>query len=146
MAIDVTLDGSEIQWSSRYLGNEWHERLPISKLVPFPTISIEHSFVKLGIGTLVTILVASSIFASKFGVSLLAIALIAMICFAGAAITVTALRRGPLKWASFKAFYPEKSIYFFQNTGDSQFDQFVDCLRDAIIASREDTVMKRVSD
>jgi hypothetical protein len=145
MAIDVKLDGDEIQWSSRYLGNEWHERLPISTLVPFPTISIERSTLKFGIGTFVAVLVAPFIIIPKFGMTLLAGALIALACFLGMALTAAVWRRGPLKWASFKSFYPEKSVCFFQNSGDPHFDQFVDSLREAIVKSREDAIKKRSS-
>jgi hypothetical protein len=38
-------------------------------------------------------------------------------------------------WISFDTFYPNKSIYYFRNTGDLEFDTFTDRLRDAIISS-----------
>ena len=135
IAIDVTVVADDVRWCYRCFGDEWREQLPINVLVPYPTTTVSHSSVKLGVATLTLVPIASGVLLWWFGASPLVVALIVLIAFLAIAGTSVSHRRGPIEWVSFDTYYPDKSIYLFRNTGDLEFDAFIDRLRDAIIAS-----------
>ncbi len=135
MSIDVTVAGNDIRWCYRFLGNEWREQFPVNTLVPYPTIIVSNSSVKLGAFWFLVVPVVAVLILWWFSVNVVSTVVVAGIVAAALGCTVLAFRRGPLEWASFDTYYPEKSIYFCRNTGDLDFDAFVDRLRDTIIES-----------
>ena len=135
MSIDITVAEGDVRWCYRFLGNEWREQLPIKTLIPYPTMTVNHSSAKLGFFTLAGVPLVSGLMFWWFGAN--AIVSVFVTCILILALTGTAIayRRGPLEWASFNTYYPDKTIYFCRNTGDLDFDDFVEKLRDAIIES-----------
>lgn len=117
------------------MGSEWREQLPLNALVPYPTATIAHSSVNIGITSAVFIPVVSGSLLWWFGASPFIVATVVSMVALAVVFTTVSRRRGPIEWLSFGTYYPGKSIYFFRNTGDLEFDAFGDRLRDAIIAA-----------
>lgn len=135
MSIDVTIAENDIRWCYRFLGNEWREQFPVNTLIPYPTITVSNSSAKLGAFTLVVVPLIAGLVLWWFGANVMSTVVVAGTVAAALSCSMIAFRRGPLEWASFDTYYPDKSIYICRNTGDLDFDAFVDRLRDTIIES-----------
>jgi len=101
-------------------------------LIPYPTTTIDHSFCKLGVATIVGITAIGGVAFWLIGSSYITVALVVITLMIGFLATTLAYRRGPIEWATFSTYYPNKSIYLFRNRGDVDFDLFLEQLQAAI--------------
>jgi hypothetical protein len=133
VAIDVTVAGDSIRWCYRSLGNEWREQLPLNTLIPYPTTTIDHSSHKFGVATIVGVPAIGGIAFWLIGFGYIAISVIAITLLLGILAIALAYRRGPIEWATFSTYYPDKTVYLFRNPGDLNFDLFLEHLQTAIL-------------
>ena len=136
LAIDITVTDQEVTWVYRWLGNQWTEQLPLTTLVPFPTLSVDRLRSRRTSASALAVAVGGcGMMIACRDLSWLT-ALGALLAIVGLALAVIAWRRGPLEWADFGSFIPGKSVYFFRGSQRAEFDEFVARLKERIQAAR----------
>lgn len=133
MVVDVSVENGLVSWMFRTGVDEWKQRIPLSMLLPCPTISIDRTsfWRSLAITVLSPLVFAIALDWFDFTIEVTLVGSATLLLFLGYLLAPRCA--GPIEWASFDTTLKEKTIYVFRDTQDDRFDTFVRALDDAIL-------------
>ncbi|TWU54351.1 hypothetical protein Poly51_30680 [Rubripirellula tenax] len=136
MSVHLSVDEGVARWRYRNGFDEWSHEMPVKTFYPYPLQSVDRGRYLKGILILVAGPIAVGYVLLGFERSVYTAAGSAIVCFLYLALQFAPWIHGPIRWATFDTEIPTRTVYIFQGSNGSHFDEFVSSFNQEIVTAR----------
>lgn len=137
MSVEASVDDGVLHWRYVADGDEWKQSVPLCKMLPHPTFSIDRGKRRRYLAMTFLIPALAFVVVRWLELRLTVVATAPVALFLVLAYRFLPWLMGPIEWATFDTMLKDKTIYVFRGTEGSGFDEFVAALDNAIDATSQ---------